>query len=459
MTSHLNIIILAAGKGTRMYSKLPKVLHKLGGKPLLWHVVQTAKSLQPEKIHVIYGEGGDLVRQYLEPLDGVNWIEQTKRLGTGHAVMQALPHLEHSSQVLILYGDVPLITGETLKQLISNMPAAGLGLLSAEFSDPAGFGRIVRDDRDAVTAIVEHKDATSEQRQIKEINTGILVTNSKILRDYLPRLHQRNAQGEYYLTDIIAMLHADNVPIHCLLAASPEEVVGVNDQKQLAQLERRYQERLADNFMTTKGLILADPSRFDVRGDLTVGSNVMIDVNVVIEGQVAIGADTTIGPNNFLKNTRIGENVTIKANCVIEGAVIADNCIVGPFARIRPNTVLESGARVGNFVEVKNSKIGKNSKASHLSYLGDSVIGSDVNIGAGTITCNYDGVAKHLTVIENGVFVGSNASLVAPVTLGENAVIGAGSVITADTPRDKLTIARAKQLTIDSWQRKKKKEK
>ncbi len=457
MIKNLNIVILAAGKGTRMYSKMPKVLHKLGGKPLLWHVLQTAKSLQPGKIHVIYGEGGDLVRKYFEK-DDINWVEQTKRLGTGHAVMQALPHLEHASQVLILYGDVPLISLTTLEQLIKNMPEDGLGLLSAKFSDPTGFGRIVRDKSANITAIVEHKDATLVEQKISEINTGILVTTSKILRNYLPQLHQSNAQGEYYLTDIIAMLHADGVPINCLLASDPEEVVGINDQKQLANLERKYQRALADNFMA-KGLILPDPDRFDVRGELTVGSNVMIDVNVVIEGEVTLGSDTTIGPNNFLKNVQIGENVTVKANCVIENAVISDDCIVGPFARIRPNTFLDQGAHVGNFAEVKNSKIGKNSKTHHVSYLGDTIIGSDVNIGAGTITCNYNGVDKYQTVIEDGAFVGSNTSLVAPVTIGKSAVIGAGSVITQDAPQDKLTVARAKQATIDGWQRKKKKKK
>lgn len=452
VSKNLSIIILAAGKGTRMYSKVPKVLHQLGGKPLLWHVIQTARSLQPEKIHVVYGEGGDLIRKSFDQ-DGINWIEQTKRLGTGHAVMQALPHLEHSTQVLILYGDVPLITAETLQQLIKSMPSDGLSLLSAEFSNPAGFGRIMRDKSRNVTAIVEHKDATPTEHQIKEINTGVLVTTSKILRDYLPRLHQRNAQGEYYLTDIIAMLHADNVPVHCLLADNPEEVVGVNDRKQLATLERQYQRTLADNFMA-KGLMIMDPARFDVRGDLTVGSNVMIDINVVLEGKVTIGADTTVGPNNFLKNVSVGENVTIKANCVIEDAVISDNCIVGPFARIRPNTFLDQGAEVGNFAELKNTRVGKRSKSHHVSYIGDTVIGDGVNIGAGTITCNYDGVAKHRTVIEDGAFVGSNTSLVAPVTVGENTVIGAGSVITEDTPRGKLTIARVKQITIEGWKRK-----
>ncbi len=449
--TNLHVIVLAAGKGTRMYSKLPKVLHKLGGKPLLEHVIKTAQSLQPKKIHIVYGEGGDLVPKTLGQ-DNINWVEQTQRLGTGHAVMQTLPHLEHAAQVLILYGDVPLITAEILGELINSMPPHGLSLLSAKFSDPTGFGRIVRDNASKVTAIVEHKDATLIEQQITEINTGILVTTSKILRDYLPRLQKHNAQSEYYLTDIVAMLCADDVLVQCLMARHPEEVMGVNDRKQLAVLERQYQRMLADSFML-KGLVLMDPNRFDVRGDCAFGNNVTIDVNVVLEGQVTVGADTTIGPNNFLKNVRLGENVTIKANCVIEDAIISDNCVVGPFARIRPNTFLDEGAHVGNFAELKNTTIGKHSKAHHVSYLGDTTIGNKVNVGAGTITCNYSGVGKYQTIIEDEAFIGSNTSLVAPVKIGKKAVIGAGSVITVDASPDKLTVARAKQVTIEGWQR------
>jgi len=336
------------------------------------------------------------------------------------------------------------------------MPADGLSLLTAEFSDPTGLGHIVRNNLGAIIAIVEHKDASPLQQQIKEINSGILITTSKILRNYLPCLQPHNAQGEYYLTDIIGMLHTDGIPINCLLAINQEEVAGVNDQKQLAKLERQYQKNIADNLMA-QGLNLMDPSRFDVRGDLMIGSDVTIDINVIIEGKVSIDANTTIGPNNFLKNSRIGKNVLIKTNCVIEDAIIADNCIVGPFARIRPNSYLANGARVGNFVEIKNAKIGKNSKASHLSYLGDAIIGDDVNIGAGTITCNYDGVDKHQTIIEDLVFIGSNTALVAPITIEKGAVIGAGSVIVEDAPADKLTVARVKQITIENWSRKKEK--
>ncbi|MBU0744959.1 MAG: bifunctional UDP-N-acetylglucosamine diphosphorylase/glucosamine-1-phosphate N-acetyltransferase GlmU, partial [Gammaproteobacteria bacterium] len=428
---NLHIIILAAGKGTRMHSNIPKVLQQLGSMPLLEHVIKTAKSLNPKKIHVVYGEDGDLFSERFKSYD-INWIQQTERLGTGHAVMQALPHIEQASQVLILYGDVPLITSKILERLIKDMPLEGLNLLSAEFSDPSGFGRIVRDDFDQVRAIVEHKDATSKQQKIKEINSGILVTTSKVLRNYLPRLHKSNAQGEYYLTDIVGMLHKDSVPMSCLLAINPIEVMGVNDKKQLAMLERQYQADIADNLMS-QGLTLMDPARFDVRGSLVIEKDIIIDVNVVIEGEVIVGSGTTIGPNNFLKNVRIGSNVNIKANCVIEDAVISDNCVVGPFARIRPNSYLAKGAHVGNFVELKNTKIGENSKANHLSYLGDSVVGSKVNIGAGTITCNYDGANKYQTLIEDGVFVGSNTSLVAPLTLAKNTVVGAGSVITVNT--------------------------
>ena len=450
----LHIIILAAGKGTRMRSKLPKVLHQLGNKPLLEHVIKTAQSLHPTKIHVVYGDGGSLVREHLSNHD-VNWIEQTKQLGTGHAVMQALPAIEHAAQVLVLYGDVPLITTATLKKLIQSMPPTGLSVLTTKFSDPSGMGRIVRDNQGAIKAIIEQKDASSAELKIQEINSGILATSSKILRNYLPKLHSHNAQGEYYLTDIIAILVQDKLPIDSLQTSSQEEVTGINDKQQLAKLERQYQKDLANDLMK-QGLTLIDPARFDLRGDLTIAHDVTIDVNVLIEGEVSIGTDTTIAPNNILKNVRIGKNVMIKSNCVIEDAVIGDNCIVGPFARIRPGTNLEKNARVGNFVEIKNTKLGKNSKASHLSYLGDAIIGNDVNIGAGTITVNYDGINKHQTTIETGVFIGSNSALIAPIKIGKNATIGAGSVITHDVIEEKLTIARARQTTIEHWERKKK---
>jgi bifunctional UDP-N-acetylglucosamine pyrophosphorylase/glucosamine-1-phosphate N-acetyltransferase len=450
----LHVVILAAGKGARMRSYLPKVLHKLAGKPLLEYVIKTAHSLYPQKIHVIYGEGGSLVRTRLQQYD-VNWIEQAEQLGTGHAVMQALPFIEHATQILILYGDAPLVSATTLTQLVQGMPQDGMNLLTAKFFDPSGLGRIIRDDLGAIKAIIEHKDASPLQLHIREINSGIMVTTAKILRDYLPRLDKHNTQGEYYLTDIIALLARDGLPINSLLAVNPEEVTGINDKQQLADLERQYQKNIAAELMRL-GLTLLDPARFDVRGDLTVANDVVIDVNVVIEGKVSIGANTTIEANNFLKNVCIGENVSIKANCVIEGATIAHNCIIGPFARIRPGTHIEEGARVGNFVEIKNAKIGKNSKTGHLSYLGDTMIGDNVNVGAGTITCNYDGVNKHQTIIESGVFIGSNTSLIAPVKIGKNATIAAGSVVVENAPAEKLTIARTRQITIDNWKRKNK---
>ena len=448
----LHIIILAAGKGTRMKSNVPKVLHKLGPKPLLEHVIQTAQSLHPQKIHVVCGEDNALIRKHFQQYD-INWTIQAEQLGTGHAVIQTLPSIAHTSQVLILYGDVPLVTQTTLQQLIKNMPTDGMNLLTAKFFDPSGFGRIVRDHTGIIKAIIEHKEASATQLEINEINSGILTTTSKVLRNYLPRLNKNNTQNEYYLTDIIALLVADGVPINSLLTTSTE-VMGVNDKLQLAKLERQYQNNLATNLMQ-QGLTIIDPTRFDLRGDLTFAQDIVIDVNVILTEQVTIGANTYIGPNNFLKNVSIGNNVSIQANCVIEDAIIEDHCIIGPFARIRPGTHLQAQSRVGNFVEIKNTKLGKNSKANHLSYLGDTTVGEHVNIGAGTITCNYDGVAKHHTIIESGAFVGSNTALVAPLKIGKNATIGAGSTITEDPPAEKLTIARARQITIKNWCRKK----
>lgn len=448
----LHIVILAAGKGTRMQSNLPKVLHKLGSKPLLEHVIQTAQSLHPQKIHVVCGADNTLIREHFQQYD-INWTIQTEQLGTGHAVMQALPFVDHASQILILYGDVPLVTPTTLQQLIKNMPSDGINLLTAEFFDPSGFGRIVRDPTGTIKAIIEHKEASAAQLEINEINSGILTTTSKILRNYLPRLNKNNTQNEYYLTDIIALLVADKIPINSLVIPATE-VIGVNDKLQLAKLERQYQNNLATNLML-QGLTIIDPTRFDLRGDLTFAQDSVIDINVILAGQVTIGANTCIGPNSFLKNVVIGNNVSIKANCVIEDAIIEDNCTIGPFARIRPGTHLQAQSRIGNFVEIKNTKLGKNSKANHLSYLGDTTVGEHVNIGAGTITCNYDGVTKHHTTIESGTFIGSNTSLVAPLKIGKNATIGAGSTITEDPPAEKLTIARARQITIKNWQRKK----
>lgn len=451
----LHIVILAAGKGTRMHSNLPKVLQPLGGIPLLEHVVNAAKELNPKKIHVVYGDSGELVKEKLAHLK-VNWIEQKKQLGTGHAVLQVLPYIPDNSQVLILYGDVPLISALLLEELITDAPSKGIGLITAELTDPSGFGRIVRDPFGNLTEIVEHKDATKTELQIKEINTGILIASAKLLKKYLPKLNQHNAQGEYYLTDIISMSTSDNIQVTGLVAFNPEEILGVNDKIQLAHLERYYQNKIAQNFMR-QGVTIIDPTRFDVRGNLQIAADVSIDINNIFEGNVSVGSNTTIGPNNYLKNVTIGNNVIIRANCVLEDCIIEDDCIVGPFARIRPTSHLKAGAHVGNFVELKNCILGKKSKANHLTYLGDVIIGNDVNIGAGTITCNYDGANKHRTIIEDGVFVGSDVQFIAPVKIGKNATIGAGSTIVSDVPKGKLAIARAKQVHIDSWQRPKKK--
>lgn len=452
----LHIIILAAGKGTRMKSKLPKVLHKIGNIPLLEHVIITAQKLCPEIIHVIYGDNSDLLQESLKAYQ-INWIKQVKQLGTAHAVMQALPFIQNADKILILYGDVPLIEQTTLIQLIENLPPNGINLLTANFDNPAGLGRIIRDEFGNIKAIIEQSDASIEQLQIKEINSGIMVTTQQLLNNYLNKIQAHNAQHEFYLTDIIKMLVIDNLPIKSITASSQEEILGINDKKQLAYLERYYQKKSAANLMQ-QGLTLIDPARFDLRGNLHLAQDITIDINVIIEGAVFIDENTTIQANNYIKNTTIGKNVVIKPNCVIEDAIIEDNCIIGPFARIRPNTYLQQGSHVGNFVELKNTKLGKNSKANHLSYLGDAIIGDKVNIGAGTITCNYDGVNKYKTIIEDQVFIGSNTSLVAPITIGKEAVIGAGSVITRDACARKLTLARSKQITLDNWQRKPKKQ-
>jgi len=454
MQPDLHIIILAAGKGTRMRSNLPKVLHRLGGKPLLEHVIRTATAINPKQIHVVYGDGGKQVIEAL-PHINVNWVEQKQQLGTGHAVMQVLPLLPKDSQILILYGDVPLISEQALRDLVLNTPANGLSLMTAELDNPTGFGRIMRDPLGNIKAIIEHKDATSGQKEIKEINTGIMCTSFAILQNYLPKLNQHNAQGEYYLTDIIAMAVTDKLPITGIVAVTEEEVLGINDHVQLAKLERYYQKQLANDLMH-QGLTLLDPARFDLRGELQIGTDVTFDVNVIIEGQVSIGANTTVANNNFLKNVTIGENVEIRPNCVIEDAIIEDNCIIGPFARIRPKSLIKAGAHVGNFVETKNTVLGKNSKANHLTYLGDATIGQNVNVGAGTITCNYDGVNKHQTIIEDGAFIGSDVTLVAPIRIGKNATIGASSCVSCDAPDDKLTVARARQVTIEGWSKPKK---
>ena len=453
----LNVIILAAGAGTRMRFKMPKVLHEVGGKPMLEHVVDAARQLDARRIQVVYGHGGEAVRSALAHLEVV-WVEQGEQLGTGHAVAQTLPHMGAGDTVLVLYGDVPLISAGTLQQVVAVAQQDSLGLLTVRLDDPRGYGRIVRDGQGSVVRIVEEKDASAEERAIAEINTGMLAVSGERLQKWLAVLDNNNAQGEYYLTDIIAMAVRDGVKVSTVAPLWVAEVMGVNNRMQLAEVERHYQRAQAERLMLA-GITLRDPARFDVRGELSAGSDVTIDVNVVIEGKVVLGNGVRIGPNVMLRNATIGDDVEILAQCVIEDAVIGAHCRIGPFARIRPETRLASDVHIGNFVEIKKSEIGQGSKINHLSYVGDATVGGNVNIGAGTITCNYDGANKHRTIIGNYVFVGSSTQLVAPVTVGDGATIGAGSTITRDAPPGELTLSRAPQQTRLGWKRPVKKKK
>ena len=446
----LDIVILAAGQGTRMRSALPKVLHPVAGKAMLGHVIDTARLLKPQGIHVVIGHGAELVRERLAA-DDLNFVLQSEQLGTGHAVAQALPALS-AERVLILYGDVPLIEVETLQRLLQLVSEQQLGLLTVNLNDPTGYGRIVRDEQGVVKAIVEHKDASAEQRLIREGNTGILAVPGKKLGDWLGRLSNSNAQGEYYLTDVIAMAVADGLVVATEQAADEMEVLGANDRIQLSQLERHYQYRAARRLMV-QGVTLIDPARFDLRGEATVGRDVSIDINVILEGQVVIEDGVQIGPNCVIKNSILRKGAIVKANSHLEGAEVGEGADCGPFARLRPGSVLGAKAHVGNFVELKNAKLGEGAKAGHLSYLGDAEIGARSNIGAGTITCNYDGANKFKTVLGEDVFIGSNSALVAPVTLGDRATTGAGSVITGDVPDNTLAVGRAKQRNIEGWKR------
>ncbi|MCU7914826.1 MAG: bifunctional UDP-N-acetylglucosamine diphosphorylase/glucosamine-1-phosphate N-acetyltransferase GlmU [Candidatus Thiodiazotropha sp. (ex Gloverina cf. vestifex)] len=448
---HLGVLILAAGEGTRMRSRLPKVLHPLAGKPLLGHVIETARSITPDEVTIVYGHGGESVCNALAAAD-LDWVEQKERLGTGHAVMQALPQLQRVDQVLILYGDVPLISGSTLVSLLAALHQTDLALLTVDLPDPSGYGRIVRDRDDRVIRIVEQKDATARELEIAEINTGIMAVSRSHLETWLGRIENNNAQNEYYLTDIISMAVNDGVNIQVVHPVSEEEVMGVNDKKQLAHLERHFQRQLADELMQF-GVSLSDPSRLDIRGSLTVGKDVTIDINALFEGEVALADGVRIGPNVVIKNSRIGVDTEILANSVIEDAEIGSGCRIGPFARIRPESHLSDQVHVGNFVEIKKSQVAAKSKINHLSYIGDTVVGSEVNIGAGTITCNYDGANKFQTVIGDRAFIGSDSQLVAPVTVAEGSTIGAGSTITKDTPAETLSLSRAKQISIEGWQR------
>ncbi|MBD9426005.1 bifunctional UDP-N-acetylglucosamine diphosphorylase/glucosamine-1-phosphate N-acetyltransferase GlmU [Pseudomonas sp. PDM15] len=446
----LDIVILAAGQGTRMRSALPKVLHPVAGKPMLGHVIDTARMLSPRKIHVVIGHGAELVRERLAA-DDINFVLQAEQLGTGHAVAQALPALE-AEKVLILYGDVPLTRVETLTRLLEQANDAQLGLLTVNLADPTGYGRIVRDANGVVQAIVEHKDASEAQRAIREGNTGILAVPGKRLGDWLGRLSNSNAQGEYYLTDVIAMAVADGLVVATETAQDEMEVLGANDRIQLSQLECHYQQRMARQLMA-QGVTLFDPHRFDVRGEVTVGRDVTIDINVILEGKVVIEDNVQIGPNCVIKDSILRRGSIVKANSHLEGAEVGEGADCGPFARLRPGAKLGAKAHVGNFVELKNAVLGEGAKAGHLSYLGDAEIGARTNIGAGTITCNYDGANKHKTVMGEDVFIGSNSSIVAPVTLGDGATTGAGSTVTQDVPAKALAVGRAKQRNIEGWKR------
>jgi bifunctional UDP-N-acetylglucosamine pyrophosphorylase / glucosamine-1-phosphate N-acetyltransferase len=446
----LDIVILAAGQGTRMRSALPKVLHPVAGDSMLGHVIHSARQLNPQSIHVVIGHGADIVRERLAA-DDLNFILQEKQLGTGHAVAQALPELT-AENVLILYGDVPLIEVETLQRLLKKVSAEQLGLLTVNLADPTGYGRIVRDEQQRVSAIIEHKDATEAQKAITEGNTGILAVPGKRLADWLGRLSNKNAQGEYYLTDVIAMAVNDGLVVATEQPLDAMEVQGANDRKQLAELERHYQQREARRLMSL-GVTLRDPARFDVRGDVSVGRDVLIDINVILEGRVVIEDDVVIGPNCVIKNSTLRKGSVIKANSHIDGAVLGEGSDVGPFARLRPGSVLEARAHVGNFVELKNAHLGEAAKVGHLTYLGDAEVGARTNIGAGTITCNYDGANKFRTVLGEDVFIGSNNSLVAPVDISSGATTAAGSTITQDVAAKQLAIGRARQRNIDGWKR------
>lgn len=450
-------VILAAGKGTRMYSQLPKVLHKLAGKPMVKHVIDTCHSVGVENIHLVYGHGGDLMKDSLKN-ENVKWVLQNEQLGTGHAVDQASHLFNDDEKIIVLYGDVPLISEYTIQGLLDSHIDGGIALLTVVQNNPTGYGRIVRKHGNVI-AIVEQKDATEDQLAIHEVNTGVLVASGNDLKRWLSKLENNNAQGEYYLTDIIAAAHKEGGIISTVHPQKTMEVEGVNDRIQLARLERGYQESLAEQLLA-QGVMLRDPHRFDLRGQLQCGTDVEIDVNVIIEGNVSLGNNVTVGAGSVLIDCEIDDNTVIRPYSVIEGATVGEDCTIGPFTRLRPGAEMRNDAHVGNFVEVKNSTIGEGSKANHLTYVGDAEIGKRVNIGAGTITCNYDGANKFKTIIGDDVFVGSDTQLVAPVQVADGVTIGAGSTITRNiTEKDQLVITRAKECRIDGWKRPVKKKK
>jgi bifunctional UDP-N-acetylglucosamine pyrophosphorylase / glucosamine-1-phosphate N-acetyltransferase len=453
----ITTIILAAGKGTRMRSAFPKIMHKIANRSLLEHVYDTSKQLPNNKVKIVYGHGGELVRENLNHLEA-NWIEQKQQLGTGHAVQQVADQIGDTDTALILYGDVPLLKLATVKALLANVGDKSLGLLTVNLTDPKGYGRILRDSHGRVQKIVEEKDASNDEKLIKEVNTGIMAVQGDKLKSWLGQLKNDNAQGEYYLTDIIEMAVSEKIKVITNQPDTEDEVMGVNNRLQLSHLERVYQREQAITLME-QGVTLRDPARFDLRGCLeSLGQDIEIDINVILEGKNTIGNNVTIGANTRIKNSIIGDDVEILDLCVIENAVIGAGSRIGPFARLRPETVLGTNVHIGNFVEIKKSDVAEKSKINHLSYIGDTTVGSNVNIGAGTITCNYDGANKFRTVIEDGAFIGSDTQLVAPVKVGKNATIAAGSTITKDSPENQLTLSRAKQVSVPGWQRPVKKE-
>jgi bifunctional UDP-N-acetylglucosamine pyrophosphorylase / glucosamine-1-phosphate N-acetyltransferase len=447
----LSVVILAAGQGKRMKSELPKVVQPVAGRPLLKHVIDAARGLEPAALYVIYGHGGDRVREVLQD-EEVTWTLQAERLGTGHAVMQATPSIPDDHIVLVLYGDVPLINPATLAELLTLCGPKQLGLLTVTLNDPSGYGRVVRGGKGRIQKIVEQKDASKKELKIREINTGVLAAPARLLKKWLKKLRNDNSQGEYYLTDVIAMAVADKVAVNPLEAPSVIEVLGVNDKAQLAEVEAAHRQRAARQLMLA-GVTVVDPARLDVRGTVSHGSDVFLDINVVLEGNVKLGNRVRIGPNCVIRDSEIGDDTEVFAHCVIDSAVIGTHCNLGPFARTRPRATLGNNVHIGNFVEVKNSEMGNDSKANHLAYVGDASVGERVNIGAGTIIANYDGANKHRTHIGNDAHTGSNSVLVAPITVGAGATVGAGSTVVKEVPAEKLTVARARQVTIEHWRR------
>ncbi len=450
----LNVVVLAAGQGTRMKSKQPKVLHKVAGKAMLERVIDSARILNPKQIVVVYGHQGDLLKAAFED-QALSFVEQTPQRGTADALMKAAPMLAQDERVLILYGDVPLISAQTLQHFIDKTPKDALGIMTVEVEDPTGLGRIIRDAQGNIIKIVEQKDASLQEQALREVNTGIYVVNTSHLNKWLPQIKNDNQQQEYYLTDIVALAAKDKIAIISHAPAQVEEILGVNDRIQLAQLERFYQHKIATDLMR-QGVTLADPNRVEVRGTLSCEQDVSIDTNVIFEGQVSVKQGTSIGPQCILKNCQLGENVTILAHCYLEDVTIADNCTIGPFARLRPGTTLGNDVRIGNFVEIKNAQIASGTKINHLSYIGDAIVGKEVNIGAGTITCNYDGVNKHQTIIEDNVMIGSDTQLIAPIRVGAGATIGAGSTVNKDVPKEQLTLTHQLNQRSKKWERPKK---